>query len=89
MTTKVTVDTHAGWPVSVTCIVGEPHLSTRIETEVVPPHTTKDFYIHSGMRISNIEKLSSIDEYIESLRKQIDSQKPANFVLTPISESGW
>lgn len=62
MTTKVTVDAHAGWPVSVTYIVGEPHLSTRIETEVVPPHTTRDFYIHSGMRISNIEELPSIDE---------------------------
>lgn len=29
------------------------------------------------------------DEYLEALRKKIDSQKPANFALTPISESGW
>jgi hypothetical protein len=29
------------------------------------------------------------DEYLEALRKKIDSQKPVNFALTPISESGW
>lgn len=29
------------------------------------------------------------DEYLEALRKKVDSQKPDNFSLTPISESGW
>lgn len=47
MTTKVTVDAHAGWPVHVTLIdkleEGQP-----VETEcTVAPHTTQDFYIHS------------------------------------------
>ena len=26
MTTKVTIDAHAGWPVSVTMIISEPHM---------------------------------------------------------------
>ena len=57
MTTKVTVDAHAGWPVLVTSICGEPNYDKEIRSEVVQPNTTKDFYIHSGMRIINIEEL--------------------------------
>ena len=47
MTTRVTVDAHAGWPVKVIRIddktgnwIGEP--------EIVAPHTTKDFYVWDG-----------------------------------------
>ena len=29
------------------------------------------------------------DEYLKALKKKIDSDKPSNFSLTPISESGW
>lgn len=29
------------------------------------------------------------DEYLDALRRQVDSQKPDSFRLTPISESGW
>ena len=57
MTTRVTVDAHAGWPVMVTTIVGEPNSPKEIRNSVVDPNTTKDFYIHSGMRIINIEEL--------------------------------
>jgi hypothetical protein len=57
MTTRVTVDAHAGWPVSVTMIVGENQSPKEIRNEVVQPNTTRDFYIHSGMRIINIEEL--------------------------------
>lgn len=57
MTTRVTVDAHAGWPVMVTMIVGEPHMNKEVRNDIVEPNTTKDFYIHSGMRIVNIEEL--------------------------------
>ncbi|MBN9463450.1 MAG: hypothetical protein J0H00_19745 [Burkholderiales bacterium] len=48
MTTKVTVDAHAGWPVEVIAVdldndgrvVGESQTT-------VAPHTTQDFYVHS------------------------------------------
>jgi len=29
------------------------------------------------------------EEYLKALAAKIDSQKPANFSLTPISDSGW
>lgn len=57
MTTRVTVDAHAGWPVMVTMIVGEPSYNKEVRTDIVEPNTTKDFYIHSGIRIINIEEL--------------------------------
>ena len=57
MTTKVTIDAHAGWPVMVTMIVGEPSYNKEVRTDIVEPNTTKDFYIHSGMRIINIEEM--------------------------------
>lgn len=52
MTTKVTVDAHAGWPVEVTTvdrvkIVGEESDRVQEEKTTVPPHTTRDFYVHS------------------------------------------
>ena len=52
MTTKVTVDAHAGWPVKVTQVVldeqgypGEPR------EETVPPNTTRDFCVHSHLEL--------------------------------------
>ncbi len=57
MTTKVTVDAHAGWPVMVTMIEGEPKSEKRIRNEIVEPKTVREFYIHSGLRIVNIEEL--------------------------------
>ena len=56
MTSKVTVDAHSGWPILVTYIRGEPAYERTVITEVVEPKTIKDFYIHSGLRIVNIEE---------------------------------
>lgn len=57
MTTKVTVDAHAGWPVMVTLLSGEPGHIRQVTNELVEPGTTRDFYIHSGLRIINIDEL--------------------------------
>lgn len=52
MTTKVTVDAHAGWPVEVTTVdrvrvLGEDADRVTESKTVVAPHTTQDFYVHS------------------------------------------
>lgn len=52
MTTKVTVDAHAGWPVRVTRITYDSTGETGRADEVVRPNTTQDFYVHSNMRIA-------------------------------------
>lgn len=57
MTTRVTVDAHAGWPILVVMVAGEPTATKTIRQEVVPANEKKDFYIHSGLRIINIEEL--------------------------------
>lgn len=48
MTTKVTVDAHAGWPVEVTTIDLSAD-GTRLEhpAQIVAPNTVQDFYVHS------------------------------------------
>lgn len=51
MTTKVTVDAHAGWPVKVEALdtfnaFPEP-ATQRVELGIVPPNQVQDFYIHS------------------------------------------
>ena len=52
MTTKVTVDAHAGWPVRVTALEG-----TGQAVYTVEPNATRDFYVHSSMdlRIHEIQ----------------------------------
>lgn len=57
MTTAVTIDAHAGWPISVTLISGEPSYPKKVYEEVVPANTVRIFHIHSGLRIINIEEL--------------------------------
>jgi hypothetical protein len=44
MTTKVTVDAHAGWPVEVTVVdnIGEKE---DFKIEIVQPNTIKDFFV--------------------------------------------
>ena len=54
MTTKVTVDAHAGWPVLVVTEAGEPGYPKEMGWATVEPSTTRDFYIHSGLRIVSI-----------------------------------
>lgn len=51
MTTKVTVDAHAGWPVDV--VITDRGTAPRIER--VAPHTTRDFHIYDTRSISVIE----------------------------------
>ena len=48
MTTKVTVDAHAGWPVEVTTRDLDEH-GARIpgQPQTVAPNTVQEFYIHS------------------------------------------
>ena len=48
MTTKVTVDAHAGWPVEVTTSdKGVDGVMSESGKTVVPPNTKQDFYVHS------------------------------------------
>lgn len=56
MTTRVTVDAHAGWPILVTLKHGEPNASKSISSEIVAPNTQRDFHIHSGLQIIGIEE---------------------------------
>ena len=53
MTTKVTVDAHAGWPVKVTTIsLDQDGNPTGTESSTtVPPNTKQDFYVHSHAEI--------------------------------------
>lgn len=44
MTTKVTVDAHAGWPVKVETI--NPKTGEVDGVHIVPPKTTADFFIY-------------------------------------------
>lgn len=53
MTTKVTVDAHAGWPVKVTKVdknyqTGEWETTG---TEVVPANTVIDFYVYDSRKL--------------------------------------
>ena len=59
MTTRVTVDAHAGWPVLVRLHRGERGCGLQAEEVcVVHPGELKDFYIHSGLRITHIEEVN-------------------------------
>lgn len=51
MTTKVTVDAHAGWPVKVTKVYYKPGKETGREDVIVPANTTQEFYIHNNMLV--------------------------------------
>jgi len=61
MTTKVTVDAHAGWPVLVVTEVGEPGNDKTIDVVRVEPNTVQDFCIHSGMRILSVQECKRTD----------------------------
>ena len=53
MTTKVTVDAHAGWPVKVEAIDQYPgdEAPKTSELGIVSPGEVRDFYIHSNRQI--------------------------------------
>jgi hypothetical protein len=53
MTTKITIDAHAGWPVQVEITDQYPGQDTATVTvETVPAMTARDFYIHSSRSIT-------------------------------------
>ena len=57
MTTRVTVDAHAGWDVLVVGLLGEAGGAKTVSSYVVPAGDVRDFYIHSGFRLIHIEEL--------------------------------
>jgi hypothetical protein len=57
MTTKVTVDAHAGWPVAVVTREGEKGYLPTFTTHIVEPNTRRDFYLHSGVTIISAEEM--------------------------------
>jgi hypothetical protein len=57
MTTKVTIDAHAGWDVLVVELCGEPNYPKTVRQTVVPANEKADFYVHSGSRVIAVEEL--------------------------------
>lgn len=58
MTTKVTIDAHAGWPVEVEVVTLDSQgADAEVRTEVVPKSSIKDFYIHSHLYLRSIKEL--------------------------------
>ena len=57
MTTAVTIDAHAGWPVEVEIRRGEPGTPDVFETKIVAPDTKETVYLHSGCSIAGIKEL--------------------------------
>ena len=58
MTTKITVDAHAGWPVQVEISDQFPGQSEpTVTVETVQPQTERVFYVHSSRSIT-IRELS-------------------------------
>jgi len=57
MTTKVTVDAHAGWDIEVKTVFGEQSQEKVEKIVIVPRKTVQDFYIHSGMYIASIKEI--------------------------------
>lgn len=57
MTTKVTIDAHAGWPVEITVRRGEPDRPKEAEVFVIEPGAKADFHIHSGLEILSVREL--------------------------------
>ena len=52
MTTKVTVDAHAGWPVRVVKVqLNEDGTRGSLSEETVLANTVQDFYVHSHLEL--------------------------------------
>ena len=56
MTTKVTVDAHAGWPVKVVRVYQKGYGYLNNTEVIVPAYTTQDFYPHAGMHLEIYEE---------------------------------
>lgn len=57
MTTAVTIDAHAGWPVEVEVRRGEPGTPDVITTQIIEANTKETIYLHSGCSILGIREL--------------------------------
>lgn len=52
MTTKVTIDAHAGWPVQVEIVDQYPdQKDSALRVEIVPPKEVRDFYVHDSRHL--------------------------------------
>jgi len=60
MTTKITVDAHAGWDVAVKIAEKREGDSWFVREEIVPKLTQRDFYVHSGMEIWGVREVSPL-----------------------------
>jgi len=56
MTTAVTINAHAGWPVLVLLKHGEPAQTKSFSTELVAAYSERTFYVHSGLSIVTVEE---------------------------------
>ena len=58
MTTRVTVDAHAGWPVEVVTIDQYGDKPATEATETVAPNTVREFYVTNSrtLRISELPR---------------------------------
>jgi len=60
MTTKITVDAHAGWDVAVKVAEKQDDGLWAVREEIVPKFTQRDFYVHSHMDIWGIREVSPL-----------------------------
>jgi len=67
MTTKVTVDAHAGWPVDVTPMFGGVAIAP---TQRVPAKEEEEFYLHSGQ-----------DLLFQEVRTEAETPQPTDRML--------
>lgn len=58
MTTKITVDAHAGWDVAVELHSLDERGAIRdVQSETVKANTVRDFYIHSHLIIAHVSEV--------------------------------
>lgn len=66
MTTRITVDAHAGWPVEVTTetqsISAGSTPEIAVSKQIVAANSVENFYIHDGMSITGIQELDRPDD---------------------------
>lgn len=56
MTSRVTVDAHAGWPIRVVRVYQNGYWNNTKDEVIVPAYTTQDFYPHDGMHLEIYEE---------------------------------
>ena len=61
MTTKVTVDAHAGWPVKVEAVETLNGETKQSELAIVPPFEKRDFYVFDTRQLLITEMKKTAD----------------------------